>query len=112
MSAFNDFVTQLETTDVIRQLLKSLKEEPAHLLADICAEYQATGQAVPEHRLHPGGYMEEVALRALLSLGLTTRQAGTRLAIYAYVPTPAGLERYDKLKAEGFYEGRQWGRGA
>ena len=103
MSAIDDFAALLETTEVMKQVLKSLKEEPAHLLGSICREYQGTGQPVPDHRLQFVGYMGEAALKALLSVGLIRRQSGGRLSLYCYEPTPEGLEQYERLKAEGFY---------
>ena len=104
MSAVDDFTTLLETTEAMKQVLKSLKEEPAHLLGDVCREYQRTGQPVPDHRLHFVGYMGEATLKALLSAGLIRRQPGGRLSLYCYEPTPEGLEQYEKLKADGFYK--------
>ena len=104
MSAIDDFVTLLETTEVMKQVLKSLKEEPAHLLGDICREYQRTGQSMPDHHLQFVGYMGEAALKALLSAGLIRRQPGGRLSFYCYEPTSEGLEQYEKLKADNFYQ--------
>lgn len=104
MSAIDDFTALLETTEVMTQVLKSLKEEPAHLLGSICREYQRTGQPVPDHRLHFVGYMGEAALKALLSAGLIQRQAGGRLSLYCYEPTSEGFEQYERLKADNFYQ--------
>lgn len=104
MSAIDDFTALLEATEVMKQVLKSLKEEPAHLLGSICREYQRTGQPVPDHRLHFVGYMGEAALKALLSAGLIQRQAGGRLSLYCYEPTSEGFEQYERLKADNFYQ--------
>ena len=104
MSAIDDFAALLETTDVIKQVLKSLKEEPAHLLGDICREYQRTGQPVPDHRLHFVGYLGEATLKALLSVGLIRRQPGGRLSLYSYEPTTEGLKQYERLKTDSFYK--------
>ncbi len=104
MSAIDGFAALLETTEVMRQVLKSLKEEPAHLLGDICREYQKTGQLVADHRLHLVGYLGEAMLKALLSAGLIRRQSGGTLSLYSYEPTPDGLEQYERLKADDFYE--------
>ena len=104
MSTIDDFAALLEATEVMKQVIKSLKEEPAHLLGDICREYQKTGQPVPDHRLHFVGYMGEATLKALLSAGLIRRQSGGRLSLYSYEPTPEGLEQYEKLKADGLYK--------
>lgn len=38
MGAIDDFAGLLETTEVMKQVLDSLKEEPAHLLGDIYRE--------------------------------------------------------------------------
>ena len=104
MGSIDDFAALLETTEVMKQVLKSLKEEPAHLLGDICREYQRTGKSVPDHRLHFAGYLGETTLKALLSAGLIRRQPGGRLSLYCYELTPEGLEQYEKLKADGFYK--------
>lgn len=103
MSAIDDLTALLETTEVMKQVLNSLKEEPAHLLGDICREYQRDGQSVPDHRLHFVGFLGEASLKALLAAGLIRHQPGGRLSLYSYEPTPEGLEQYERLKAEGFY---------
>jgi len=104
MGIIDDFAALLEATEVMKQVLKSLKEEPAHLLGDICREYQRTGQSVPDHRLYFAGYMGEATLKALLSAGLIKRQPGGRMSLYSYEPTPEGLKQYERLKADGFYK--------
>lgn len=104
MSVIDDFSALIETTDVMKQVLKNLKEEPAHLLGSICREYRSTGQAVPDHRLHLAGYMGEAALKAIAAAGLVRRQSGGRLSLYCYEPTPEGLKQYEKLEAGGFYK--------
>jgi len=104
MSAFDDFATLLETTEVMKQVIKSLKEELAQLLGQICREYQTTGQPVPDHRLHFVGYLGEAAVKALLSAGLIRRYPGVRLCLYSYEPTPQGLEQFARLNADGFYK--------
>jgi hypothetical protein len=104
LGAIDSFAALVENTDVMKQVVKSLKEEPAHLLGGICLEYQRTGQPVPDHRLHFVGYLGEAALKALLSAGLIKRQPGRKLSLYSYEPTPEGLEQYEKLKADGFYK--------
>ena len=106
MSAIDDFLASLEATEVMKQVLKSLREEPAHLLGDICREYEKTGQPVPDHRLQFFGYLGEVTPKILISAGLVRRLTGDRLSIYTYEPTPEGLEQYEKLKADGFFKSR------
>jgi len=104
LGTIDSFAALVENTDVMKQVVKSLKEEPAHLLGDVCLEYQRTSQPVPDHRLHFVGYLGEAALKALLSAGLIKRQPGRKLSLYSYEPTPEGLEQYEKLKADGFYK--------
>jgi hypothetical protein len=104
MGTIDDFVSLLESTDVMKQVLKNLKEEPAHLLGNICREYQRTGQPVPDHRLPFVGYLGDAAVKALISAGLIKRQSGGLTSLYSYEPTPEGLGQYKKLKADGFYE--------
>ncbi len=104
MGAIDDFAVLLETTEVMKQVLSSLKEEPASLLGRICREYQRTGEAVPDSCLHFTGYLGEAALKALLSAGLIRRQSGGRLSLYLYEPTTEGLKQYESLKADSFYQ--------
>lgn len=104
MDAFDDFTALLETTEVMKQVAKSLKEEPAHLLGDICQEYEKTGQPVPDHHLNLVGYLGEASLKALTSAALICPKPGSRLSLYAYEPTPKGIEQYERLKASGFYQ--------
>ena len=103
MSAIDEFTSLLETTEVMRQALRSLKEEPAVLLSAICRDYRVSGQPVPDHRLPLAGYMGEAALKALLSAGLVEQHPGGRISLYSYEPTEKGLQQYQKLEAEGFY---------
>jgi len=103
MSALDDFFALLEATEVMQQVAKSLKEEPAQLLGDICREYEGTGRPVPDHHLNLVGYLGEASLKALISAELVHQRLGSRLALYHYEPTPKGLEQYKALKASGFY---------
>jgi hypothetical protein len=84
----------------MRQVLKSLKEEPAHLLALIYREYEKTGRPVPDHRLYYVGYMGEAALKALMSAGMVIRHSGGGLALYAYEPTAEGKKQSERLRTE------------
>jgi len=102
MDALDDFAALLEATEVMKQVIKSLKEEPAHLLGDICREYETTGQPVPDHHLHFAGYLGEASLKALISAELIRQHPGSRLALYSYEPTQKGLKQYERLKAGGF----------
>jgi hypothetical protein len=104
MSALDDFTELLDRTEVMKQLINTLKQEPAHLLGDICREYKKTGKAVPDHNLRTIGYMGEAAIRALASAGLIIRSSGGLLSLYVYEPTDEGLKQYKKLKDEEFYK--------
>ena len=102
MSVLDDFAALLETTDVIKQVLKSLQEEPALILGHINREYEKTGERVPDHRLLLGGFLGEDSLKALAAAGLVEKEPG-QYSIYSYVPTAAGKEHYRKLEASGFF---------
>lgn len=104
MSAIDDFIVLLEATEVMKQVIRSLREEPAHLLRDVCEEYQETGRPVPDHHLQFVGYLGEAAIKALIALGLVQQKPGERVSLYAYEPTEAGLKQYEQLKADGFYK--------
>lgn len=104
MSAIDDFVALLETTEVVKQILKTMKEEPAYILKDICWHYYKNGGSMPDHQLQFTGYMGEVALKALMSAGLIKKQSGGSVSLYTYEPTEEGLRQYDQLKDEGFFK--------
>jgi len=104
MSAIDDFVGLIEATEVVKQVIRSLKEEPGHILSDICREYEKTGQSVPDHHLNLVGYLSEASLKALMAAELIRQQSGSRLSLYCYEPTPRGIEQYEKLRAAGFYQ--------
>ena len=104
MSAIDDFTAFLESTEAMKQVLKSLREEPARLLGNICREYERTGQPVPDHHLQFIGYLGESMPNVLISASLVKRQSRDRFSIYTYEPTPEGIEQYAKLKADGFYK--------
>ena len=104
MSALDDFAALIEATEVIKQVIRSLKEEPAHLLGSICREYEKAGQPVSDHHLNLVGYLSEASLKALIAAELIRQQSGSRLSLYCYVPTPKGIEQYERLKAGGFYQ--------
>jgi hypothetical protein len=36
LGTIDSFAALVENTDVMKQVVKSLKEEPAHLLGDVC----------------------------------------------------------------------------
>ncbi len=101
----DEFTNVIENTDVIKQVFKSLREEPAHILGEICHEYYATGQPVADHHLHYVGYLGDISVKALLSAGLIRQHPGGRVALYSYEPTPEGQKLSEELKAEGFYKG-------
>ena len=104
MGALDDFFALLETTEVMQQVIMSLKEEPAHLLGGICREYERTSQPVSDHHLSLVGYLGEASLKALISAELVHQQPGNRLALYCYEPSAKGMEQYEGLKADGFYQ--------
>lgn len=106
MGALEDFVSLLGQTEIMQQVEKGLREEPAYLLGIICREYDKTNQPVPDYRLHLSGYIGEVSLKALLSAGLISQQSGGRFSLYSYIPTEAGLKQYKSLKKANFYKNK------
>ncbi|MGD2065329.1 MAG: hypothetical protein PVI95_02650 [Dehalococcoidia bacterium] len=102
MSAIDDFARLIEATNVGKQILNSLKEEPARLLSRICREYNKTGTPVPDHNVGLYGFMGEAAIAALVSAGLIRKQPGGRTSLYCYEPTAEGISQYEKLKADAF----------
>lgn len=104
MSAFDEFAASLDDTDVMKHALRSLREEPAYLLRDMCRQCDRTGRPVPDHNLQPTGFGHETSLRALVSAGYARQLSGGTLAVYVYEPTAEGREQYANLKADGFYQ--------
>ena len=104
MSAIDDFNALLAETEVIQQVFRSLREEPAYLLGAVCTEYLKTEKAIPDHHLRLAGYISETALKALLSTGLIKRQSGGMLSVFSYEPTEKGQEQYARLCDDGFYQ--------
>lgn len=98
MSALDDFTALIQETETIKQVIRSLKEEPAYLLDSICRQYEKTGRPVPDPQLNITGYLGEVSLKALFAAGLISQQPGGRLSLYCYEPTQNGLEQYRNLK--------------
>ena len=106
MTAIDDFAALLETTGPMQSLFKSIKEEPAQLLGDVCREYLRTQQVVPDHHLQMVGYLGESAALILIAAGMVKRDPGGSFAIYAYQPTEEGIKHYEKLRAGGFYKNK------
>lgn len=104
MSALDDFAIIIEGTSVMQQMARSLREEPARLLCDICREYEATGQPVPDHHVNLVGFLGEASLRALVMAGLILEKSGSWTSLYCYEPTAEGIKQYTVLKASGFYK--------
>jgi hypothetical protein len=106
VNVLDDFFALLESTEVMKQVIMSLKEEPARLLGSICREYGRTGLPVADHCLSLVGYLGEASLKALVSSGLVLREDGSTMALYRYRPTAEGMRYYESLKAGGFYRNK------
>lgn len=104
MSAFDEFTALLDSTNPMKHLLQSLREEPAYLLRDICRQFERTGRPVPDHNVLPTGFMHETSLGVLLAAGLVKRYSGETLALYVYEPTPEGQEFCRRLEEDGFFD--------
>lgn len=68
MSVMDEFAARLESTDVVKELRKVLREESARMLGEICREYQKTGRSVPDHRLSLLGICANLRLNPWLPL--------------------------------------------
>ena len=101
MSAYEDFVDVVKGTETMQALLQNLEKEPAKLLVNICREYEAANEAVPDHHLNLAGYFGEAMLRALVSANMVTREPGDRFSLYGYKPTEVGLRYYKAMLDEG-----------
>jgi hypothetical protein len=107
VSAYEELVRKAKETETIRRVLADLEKEPARLLFEICREYEACLEPVPDHRIHLPGYLGEISLKALLAAGLLDIETGRRLSIYQYKPTTEGLEWYRRLVQEGWEPARK-----
>ena len=101
MSAFEEFVERIHQTDSMKELVRSLDEEPARLLTRICSKYEETDRPVPDHYLQLTGYFGETMLRVLVQARMIDRHAGGRGSIYAYEPTADGLELNRRMREGG-----------
>lgn len=100
MTAFDEFATRIRETDTMKELIRSLDEEPARLLHRICDRYEETGRPVADHYLQLTGYFGEAMLRVLVRSGLADRMSGGRGALNAYQPTEEGLRYHSRLREE------------
>lgn len=107
MTAYKELGERVAKTEAMSQLIKGLEEEPARILSLICREYKETSQPVPDYHLGLFSFVAEVSMRALIAAGLIKSQSGSRLSLYSYKPTDAGLEIYDRLTADGFVKGQR-----
>ncbi len=95
MTGYEEFADKLRETDLMKELIRSLDEEPARLLHLICSRYDETGRPVADHYLQLTGFFGETMLRVLTVAGLIEHVDGGRVALNTYVPTAEG-RRLDK----------------
>lgn len=100
MSVIDELNVILKATDIFKQVVRSMEDEPLKLLVDICDKNTLTGRPVPDHNLRMPGYIGDVALRALIETGLVEKKDGGRVSLYSYQPTECGIAYYQRLKAE------------
>jgi hypothetical protein len=100
MTAYQEFRDRIHETDTMKELTRSLDEEPARLLGRICARYEETGRPVPDHFLQLTGYFGETMLRVLVRSGFIDRVSGGRGALNAYQPTSDGLNCFHRMSEE------------
>ncbi|MBE0480134.1 MAG: hypothetical protein IBX68_04060 [Dehalococcoidia bacterium] len=102
MSVYKELTDKLEKTEVMQQVLSALEREPVAVFYAICAEYDKSGEAVPDHHLRGAGYWKEVSLRALQASRLIGRETGGRYSVFSYRPTAEGMQYYKGLVQEGW----------
>lgn len=100
MTAYAEFVNRIHQTDTMRELMRSLDEEPTKLFLRICSRHEETGRAVADHYLQLTGYFGEIMLRVLMGAALIHRVSGGRGALLAYEPTEEGMQLYRGMKEE------------
>lgn len=99
-SARNKFLNRIKKTEPVDYLLRSLDQESVRLLGNICRAYEKTGKAVPDHQIHPSGYIGEIAIKALVSARLLKMLPGQRQALFLYEPTEEGIMVFRELEGE------------
>ena len=100
MTVYDDFGARIRETDTMKELIRSLDEEPARLLQRICSRYEETGRPVADHNLQLTGYFGDTMLRVLVRACLIDRVPGGRGALNAYQPTAEGRELYHRMSKE------------
>ena len=101
MSALDEFVEKIHQTDTMRELERSLNEEPTFLLHWICEMYRKTERPVPDHfLLQVTGYFGETMLNVLVRAGMIVRESGGRNSLRAYEPTAEGLALQERIRRE------------
>jgi hypothetical protein len=100
MTAHDEFTARIRETDTMKELIRSLDEEPARLLHRICTRYAETGRPVADHYLQLTGYFGETMLRVLVRARLIECVSGGRGALNAYQPTEDGLELHRRMREE------------
>jgi len=100
MTVYQEFADKLRQTDSMKELVRSLDEEPARLLHLICMRYDETGRPVADHYLQLTGYFGESMLRVLAAAGLIEHVTGGRGALSHYAPTAEGRRFDEGMKAE------------
>ena len=100
MTVYDDFGARIRATDAMKELIRSLYEEPARLLQLICSRFEETGRPVADHCLQLTGYFGETMLRVLVRAGFIERLSGGRAALNVYQPTSDGLEFYRRMREE------------
>lgn len=100
MTVYQEFGARIRETDTMRELIRSLDEEPARLLQRICSRYEETGRPVADHNLQLTGYFGELMLRVLVRAHYVDRIPGGRGALNAYQPTQDGLDTYHSMLQE------------
>jgi len=100
MTVYDEFGARIREADSMKELIRSLDEEPERLLQRICSRYEETGRPVADHYLQLTGYFGETMLRVLVQARFIDRESGGRAALNVYQPTSDGLEFYHRMREE------------
>ncbi len=100
MTVHEEFAARIRETDTMRELIRSLDDEPARLLQRICSRFVETERPVADHYLQLTGYFGETMIRVLVRAGFIDRVSGGRGALNAYQPTADGLDFYRRMREE------------
>lgn len=100
MTVCDEFSARIRDSETMKELIRSLDEEPVLLLQRICSRHEETGRPVADHYLQLTGYFGETMLRVLMQADLIERVPGGRGSLNAYQPTSDGMRFCHTMRGE------------